>query len=392
MSTNKRNKKLDRRTGEKALEKYGFSLDVALCRANYEKIKMEDIVNSVRGILSYGGLGIERKCDVEEYIGKSYSGYLRRFGRAKRSLIIASYGEEYADTLTTAHKAIFADKPNVIEEDEVLIELKGGYMDADQHSDPRYIMIQKIGLDEKHTAVRVVYNSIIPKKIWGEMRDINLLLSSIISKMYGIDVVYGRVTSLSLMGEATAMFSNGKTKEIVGSKGAFQEELNLIGLDINDILDTMDIQIGALHASRELRSITDALEGVCQRAGAGESFTKLINYLEREVIPEVRESKELPKHSEVHEFSKKFIRAESKNDKLTVEALDKDDRKFMENSLDSLAESLSQTIIAYLTYHNLLYVTPEAEDAFLVLKPLRNMSSTGNKGQGFMNSTKGGHS
>jgi len=371
MNNNKANKNLDTKLGEKLIGKHGFSLDTGLVFLPFDKIHMKDLIRALRGIIAHGGLGIQRECDIEEYIEKSYSGYLRRFGRAKRKLIIEQYGELYADTLGESHKALLTDKPSVtMEDDEVLVELKGGYMDYDQYSDPRFVMIQKVGISPNHTIVRIIYNSRLPKEVWSEFYNINLLMSSVISHMYECDVIYGRATCLSLMGEASALISRGKCRDIVETKGIFQEELAVVGTTINELLNQLDIEIATLYAARELRAISDSIEGICERAGAKDSFYELIKYLERETLPEVKKKGTIPRLTVLKTFSEEFILKET--------SISKEDLHANGNQvLDSLTYSLTHSVASYLTYSVFLTRDPNAESSFLVLKPLRAPTSAG---------------
>lgn len=355
-----RNKTEDVKIAERILGIVGYALDMCFVFKPYDKVDLNDVLLAFRSITQKAGIGISRKCDVEEYVSNAYSGYMRRFARIPRKLIVEQYGDQLGDNVQNAHKALIADKPShIIEDDRVMVELKGGHVDYDSLSDPRYIMIQKVALTPKITAVKVIVNSMLQKYIWKEFANINAMVGILLSSHYKCEILYGRVTAVSSNNETAGMITRGKLHELVTEKGVLQEELGRYNLDINGVLDTIDSSVGALHAGREIRAATGAIRGICQDVGAMDSYASLINYIEKRTIPQVRDKKKLPDLAKLTSFSKQFIEKESK----IIETLDG-------RQVNGAADALGSAISAYLTYWSLLNVDPQAEDLFAVMKML----------------------
>jgi len=350
---------VDEQLINKMLDKYGYSFDMAIVMKDYSKLDTNKLEAILRGTLKRGNLAIARECDVEEFISKSYSVYMRRMGRMKRKLLIEHYGDMYEDTLKTAHKALIADRPNIVEDDRVLVELKGGRVDHDALCDPRYISLQKVKIIDGITSVKVSCNSKLHKFIWSHMININLLICGSISKVYDCEAIFGRATSLSVRDETIARFSRGKEKQVVSGKGLLDDELYAMGLTVNGVLDAVDINLGALYCTREIEVTIDAIQTMCANIGAKDSWRSLIKYLDTNTIPQIRNHTTLPRFTTLYNFSKKFITAEKQ------EKIDKD-------QIESMAATLAAVISKYLMYISFLKTEPQAEMKFYVLNRLRS--------------------
>ena len=364
---------VDEQLANKLLSKYGYSFDMAIVMTNHSKVTKQLVETALRSVLSKGNIIIRKECDVEEFIVKSYSVYLRRMGRVKRELLVESYGDLYADTLETSHKALISDKPNILDNDkEIVFELKGGSVDHDSLSDPRYLSIHIVPISDSLTSVKVSYNSRLNKRVWNKMIDINLMMASAISFLLEVDVIFGRATSLSIRNEIVARFSRGKERGVVSGKGVLNDELASSGLSINSVLDMVDIKIGILFCTRELTTTQDALTELCKSIGSPKSYNKLISYLSTEIIPAVTDQSKLPLFSTLYSFSREFIRAE------------KDDSvKMDKQEIDSSAGTLAAVISKYLMYVTFLRIDPTAEMFFYVID--RGMkTSLGDKPMGII--------
>lgn len=344
---------------DKLARKYGYSLDIAIVFKPFEQIEMSELINLFASVVRHGEISVARECDVEEFVTNSYSSYLRRYGRIERKLIIEMYGDMYADTLTTAHKAIIADTPSkMVSDKEVLIELQGGHNDYDQYSDPHYVMIQKVKLGPKHTAIKVAGNSQVHKYVWADFINNNMFMAAVASKYWNCEAIFCRATSISARSEQLAIFYQGKMRgEVVAAKGVVAEELGAFGYKINEIMDTIDISIATLHAGREIRVAADALENLCAKAGCRESFRGMVRYLETVTMPKAREEKTLPKLATIQEFCMEFIAKESTLDL----------KEFPVDHRVDISTKMAAVISSYLTTSSLLTVNPTAENAFLVM-------------------------
>jgi len=364
---------VDEQLANKLLTKYGYSFDMAIVMANYKKVTKQIIETALRSVLSKGNVVLKKECDVEEFIKKSYSVYLRRMGRVRRDLLVESYGELYADTLETSHKALISDKPNIIDNDkEIVFELKGGSIDHDSLSDPRYVSIHIVPISNDLTSIRVSYNSRLNKNIWSKMIDINLMLASAISFLLDCDAIFGRATSLSIRNEIVARFSRGKERGVISGKGVLNDELSSSGLSINSVLDSVDVKIGILFCTRELATTQDAIMEICKNIGSPKSYNSLIAYLTNDIIPSVTDQTKLPLFSTLYGFSREFINAE-KND----------NGRFDKQEIDSMAGTLAAVVSKYLMYVTFLKIDPSAKMYFYVLD--RGMQTTrGDKPMGII--------
>ena len=344
--------------------KYGFFFDMFIIEYPYDKCNMKEIKQVVNGLIHNGGLSIKRDCDVEEFIKNSYSTYQRRFARMPRSLVVQHYGGLYEETMKTAHHAIIADKPQaIINEDEVLLELQGGVIDHDVLSNPWYVSIQKVKLDDTYTAIKMSYNSYL-RKAWENLMDINLMISTILSHIYNTSSLYGRVTSLSIMGETVIHSSGGKITNTNPGKGSLQEELEMIGYGVNEILDKVDITIGALHAGRELRVAHSAIKEITTKAKCKNSLNDLITRIEKTIVPKVREKDKMPEYIDLFNFSKGFLKSES--EEIGTKDIEDDSGT---SELDTIAMALAPAISSYIMYSNLIDKDVAAEMLFFELQP-----------------------
>lgn len=353
-------KDVDAQLIDKLAKKYGYSLDIAVIFKPFDQISMHDVVNLFASIVRHGQIGVSRECDVEEFVANSYSSYLRRYGRIERKLIIEMYGDMYADTLMSAHKAIIADTPNkVVSDKEVLVELQGGHVDHDQYSDPHYVMIQKVELGPKHTVIKIAGNSQVHKYVWADFINMSMFMAAAGSKFWNCEAIFCRATSISARSEQLAIFYQGKMRgEVVSAKGVVAEELGAFGYKINEVMDKIDISVATLHAGREVRVAADALENLCIKAGCRESFRNLVRYLETVTIPKAREEKTLPKLSTINGFCADFIDKESILDL----------KEFPVDHRADVAAKMAAVISSYLTNVSLLTVNPTAENSFLVME------------------------
>ena len=347
--------------------KYGYFFDMFIIEYPYEKCNMKDIKQVLNGLIQTGNIEIKRECDVEEFITNSYSTYQRRFARMPKSLVVQHYGELYKNTMERAHHAIIADRPQaLLETDEVLMELKGGNIDHDALANMWYVSLQKVKLNNTHTAIKMSYNSYLRNRVWPQLMDINLMISTVLSKVYNTSSSYGRVTSLSIMGEMVVHSSGGKISNVNPGKGILQEEMEMIGYTVNSVLDTVDITIGALHAGRELRIAYEAIHSIATQAKCDHSTDKLIHRIEHEIMPQIRSVDKLPEYVDLFNFSKGFIQSESTQ-------IGKNDIEPAKGSseLYTMAMSLAPAISSYIMYSNLLDKDVAAEMMFLELQPTK---------------------
>lgn len=358
---------IDKAIAEKFMTKYGFAYDMFLIFENWKEIPMSTIIKAFNGIIARGGLKVERECDVEEFIEKSYSVYIRRFARMPRRTLYEHYKSVYGDTVKLSHKAFMTDKPNAIDE-EVLVEIKGGHIDADSLSAPGYLSILKVRITDQITGIKVIYNSQLHKLFWEDMININMMLGGVLTSIYETEGIYGRSTSLSIRSETLVRIAKGQIKETIQERGVLQNDLKNYGLDINKILDICDSEVSALNVPTELRMIYDTIETQCKETGTSKSLVKLIKRIEDYVIPMVREKGSLPTLAETFTFARGFLLSESREKFANlVSRPDDKEKKMLENELDSLSAGLAQSILAYVRYSTLLTVEPQCEMKYLVL-------------------------
>jgi hypothetical protein len=353
---------IDKLLAEKFISKYGFSFDMFLIFRPYEKVSMSDIRRTFGGIITKGGFKIERQCDIEEFVKNSYSVYMRRFARVPRSMLYSHYRSVYGDIVDKSHKAFLTDRPVDIQ-DEVMVEVKGGSVDADALSAPGYVSLMKIKINKDITAIKVVYNSTLHKVFWQDMVNINLYVGTVLTSVYNTEGIYGRSTSLSIRSETLFKVAKGQLKETLAEKGVLQKDLEGYGLTINGVLDICDSEVSALNAPLEMTTIHDVIKTQCKETQTLDSLPALINRIESYVIPAAKEAGELPKFAEVFKFAKAFIKDTSKRDLGDIS--NKDSVK--ESEADNYAASLAQSILAYVRYSTLLNVVPNCEMDYLVL-------------------------
>lgn len=355
---------------EKILGKFGYQFDMALIMKPYEKVDMVTVERVFRGIIQRGNLKVRRVLDVEEFVKAARPVFQKRFGRAKKKIIIDHFGDLYAQTLKNAHRAFLVDRPNV-NEDHVDVELTAELSEADALSNPFCVMIQKVKVTDKITAVKVVYNSMLHRFFWADMIDINLAMSGILSQVFKCECVYGRTTSLSIRAETCAHFSNGHSKEIISEKSALEETLrDGYDLSVNRVLDTVDIEIATLHAFRELKLIQDSIGAICEATGTKHAQGDLMRFLEEKVLPAAREEQTMPSLRMLARLSKDFIRDKSTKAQDIAEFVDgKSSRgESALGDLNSIAVSLAKALSGFIMYMNLLNRNAYAEITFLQLE------------------------
>ncbi len=352
---------IDKLLAEKFISKYGFAFDMFLIFRPYEKVLMSDIRRAFGGIISKGGFKIDRVCTVEEFIKNSYSVYMRRFARVPRSMLYTHYKSVYGDVVDKAHKAFLTDRPVNIE-DEVMVEIKGGSIDADSLSAPGYVSIIKVKITDEITAIKIVYNSQLHRVFWSDMININLYVGTVLTSLYNTEGIYGRSTSLSIRSETLFKVAKGQLKETLAEKGVLQKDLENYGLSINNILDLCDAEISALNAPLEMTMIHDVMKSQCKETETLDSLPDLVKRIEGHVIPSAVESGQLPSFNETFKFAKGFIKDRSKGKFGEVEL-----KGSVESELDSYSASLAQSILAYVRYSTLLNVTPNCEMDYLLL-------------------------
>lgn len=352
---------LDGQLVNKFIEKYGYSLDMAIIYRDYDKVKMSELKAALSACLSHGLITITKQVDVEEYIANSYSSFMRRFVRVPRSLVDSTYGKMYEKT-SAAHKALLADKPHAHQADNIGIQISAGHVDHDSLSNPWYIALYKIKLAPGITGVKVVGNSWVHKMIWRDFININILMSATLSKLYNNETLFARVISLSARSETIARYSQGKEKAMLTGKGALQDELRAVNLDVNKVMDISDLNISCLHIERELKLAKDSLKNFMDKVGIdkSKSLIPLIKYLEQTILPQVMEKDALPSFTTLYKFSQKFINDE--RDK-SLPALVKDER-------ESIAGTMAAILSSYLMKMRLISKEPDAEVAYYRMKKI----------------------
>jgi len=240
--------------------------------------------------------------------------------------------------------------------------MKGGYVDCDVYSDPRYLAIQKVELRKGLTAVKVLYNTTLQHKVWKQILDINLYMAGVLSNVYQTEVVFGRVTSLSIQNETVVTLSNGKNRGNVSGKGVLNDELKAIGFPkgVNEVLNTVDVQVAALHSVRELRAIQATMKEMVTNLGAEPAYLRLVSNLDKSVIPQVVEKNTMPTFLDLHKFAREFIRKEATTKIGQIKATG-------ENAEDVYAAKLAAVMSKYIMYSTLLGIDARAEMYFYVL-------------------------
>lgn len=365
---------IDKAIADKFISKYGFAYDMFLIFKEWEKIDMEIVKRAFSGIISRGGLKVERECDVDEFVEKSYSVYMRRFARMPRSMLFNHYKNVYGDIAATSHKAFLTDRPHNID-DDLMVEIKGGHIDADSLSAPGYVAIMKTRIADRIrlpdgnftegiTAIKVIYNSQLHRIFWEDMVNINMMLGGILTSYYETEGLYGRSTSLSIRSETLARVAKGQIKEMVSDRAVLQTDLQNYGLDINKVLDICDSEVSALNVPIELRMIYETMEQLCKDTETSESLPMLVKRIETHVIPKVVSAGKLPNLAEVMTFAMEFIKDTSKGKFGTLK--DKGETR-IDGELEPAAAALGQAILAYVRYATLLNVEPKCQMKYLVL-------------------------
>lgn len=361
---------IDKAIADKFINKYGFAFDMFLIFKDWTKVDMEIVKRAFGGIVARGGLKIERECDVDEFVEKSFSVYMRRFARMPRSMLYDHYKNVYGDIAANSHKAFLTDKPHAVEATDVMVEIKGGHIDADALSAPGYVSIMKTRIADGITAIKIIYNSQLHRIFWSEMVNINLMVGGVLTSYYETEGLYGRSTSLSIRSETIARVAKGQVKEMVSDRAVLQNDLQSYNLDINKILDICDAEVSALNVPTELRMIYDTMAQQCKETETTESLPALIKRIETHVIPKTTSAGKLPNLAEVFKFANDFIRNTSKGKFGTVK--DKGNQE-IEGELESASAALAQSILAYVRYATLINVDSKCEMKYLVLAPDANL-------------------
>lgn len=354
---------IDKAIADKFISKYGFAFDMFLIFKNWKKIDMNILQRAFAGIIARGGLRIMREVDVEEFVEKSYSVYMRRFARLPRKMLYTHYKNVYGEIANNAHKAFLTDRPHNID-DDLLIEIKGGHVDVDSLSAPGYISIMKTRIAEDITAIKIIYNSQLHKLFWEEMVNINMMVGGVLTSHYETEGLYGRSTSLSIRSETIARVAKGQVKEMVSDRGVLQNDLASYGLDINKVLDICDSEVSALNVPTELRMIYETMEVQCKETQTIDSLPSLIKRIEGHIIPKTQEAGKLPSLAETFNFAKQFIQATSTGKFGTMKMKE---RGPGEGELEPACAALAQSILAYVRYATLLNVEPNCEMRYLLL-------------------------
>lgn len=356
---------------QKILGKFGYQFDMALLMKSYEKVDMNTIERVFRGIIQRGNLQVIRNMDVEQFTTAARTVYQKRFGRAKKKVIIDHFGDLYANTLRNAHRAFLVDRPD-INEDHVEVELSADLSEAETLTSPFCLMIQKVRVTDKITAVKVVYNSMLHRYIWPDMIDINLFMAGVLSQVFRCECLYGRTTSLSIRAEMCAHISNGHSKEIISEKSALEDTLKEYNLSVNTVLDTVDIEIATLHAFRELKLVQDSIGMICKATGTEDGKIELIRFLEDKIIPAAREENSMPSLRMLARLARDFIKDKSNKLKDIENFVDGGGKKDLKGSqseeLNSISVSLAQCLSGYIMYRNLVNREPMAEVSFLQMQ------------------------
>jgi hypothetical protein len=356
---------IDKAIAEKFINKYGFAFDMFLLFKNWKKIEMKDIQKAFAGIIARGGLKVDRECSVDEFVEKSYSVYMRRFARMPRKMLYNHYKNVYGDIVNNAHKAFLTDRPHNID-DDLLVEIKGGHIDADSLSAPGYVALMKTRIADNITAIKVIYNSQLHRIFWSEMVNINMMVGGVLTSIYETEGLYGRSTSLSVRSETIARVAKGQVKETLQERSALQNDLVNYGLDINKVLDICDAEVSALNVPTELRMIYETMETQCKETGTIDALGSLIKRIESHVIPATQESKKLPSLAETFTFAREFIMDTSAT-KFGSLRDGSTDKKYIDSELDSASAGLAQSILAYTRYATLMSEEPQCEMKYLVL-------------------------
>ena len=352
---------------QKILGKYGYQFDMALLLKPYEKVDMNIVEKVFRGIIQRGNLRVRKHMDVEEFTKSARIVYQKRFGRAKKKIIIDHFGELYANTLKNAHRAFLVDRPD-INEDHVEVEVDASLSEAESLSNPFCLMIQKVKVSDKITAIKVVYNSMIHRAIWPDMMDINLAMAGILSQVLRCECVYGRTTSLSIRAELCAHISNGQSKEIIAEKSALEDTLKEYNLSVNQVLDTVDIEIATLHAFRELLMIQETLGQICEATGTKHAQRELVRFIEEKVLPAARDERTMPSLRMLAKLARDFIKDKSTKLNDIIGFTEEGVSSAKRDELNSVSVALSQCLSGYIMYVSLINRQAFAEVLFLQLE------------------------
>lgn len=366
---------VDKKLIDKLMLKYGFSYDAFILFIRPQKVPLELIRQVFDGVADKACLRIYRECTIEEYVEKSFSGYMRRFVRMPRKLIYDHYERVYGDIYTNAHKAVIGDRPNIpVEEEKVLVEIKGGHVDFDSLSAPGYISIQKIPIKENMVLIRIICNSMLHKYWWTGFLDINFHVGVILTKLLHCEGFYGRATSMSLRSELLARAAYGKVKEMVSEKKVLENELEQNGLTINTVLDICDTKVGIKCAEFELRNIAKAFRDLFESLGIGYLYPEMVKAIETKVIPVVKEKDAFPSFRSTITFCRDFLLDKLKDDKSIADLILEGGEK-VEDTLLEVAGSIAKCLLAYVRYYTYLEQTSDAEIGYYVLEPTRGRNA-----------------